>query len=135
MGICKKKSDNKKKLHGEFETVSSLSLQNLYLIIIRYLFQKDHICPIEELYQRFNSDNVKGLTSDEAEKKLTTLGKNKLTPPKTKPKWLLFLINLFGGFNLLLWLGSAASIISYIIERYKTEDYKNDNVCCFFCLI
>uniref|UniRef100_A0AC34PW81 Cation-transporting P-type ATPase N-terminal domain-containing protein n=1 Tax=Panagrolaimus sp. JU765 TaxID=591449 RepID=A0AC34PW81_9BILA len=90
---------------------------------------KDHICPIDELYKRFGTDPVKGLTAAEAEAKLVRNGKNKLTPPKAKPKWLLFIINLFGGFNLLLWIGAGASEVSYIIERFqKPNDFKNDNL-------
>lgn len=55
-------------------------------------------------------------------------GLNMLTPPKKRSELLAALKCLFAGFNFLLWLGSLASVVSYIIERRQSTDVKLDNV-------
>lgn len=59
-------------------------------------------------------------------------GLNVLTPPKKRSELVAVLKCLFGGFNFLLWLGSVASIISYLMERSNNSDAKLDNVCFMF---
>ncbi|VDO58027.1 unnamed protein product [Onchocerca flexuosa] len=53
---------------------------------------------------------------------------NMLTPPKKRSELLAALKCLFAGFNFLLWLGSIASIASYIIESRQNVDAKLDNL-------
>lgn len=59
---------------------------------------------------------------------LKKYGLNVLTPPKKRSELLAMLKCLFVGFNFLLWLGSLASVLSYIIESHQNADAKLDNV-------
>jgi sodium/potassium-transporting ATPase subunit alpha len=71
-----------------------------------------------------------GLTQEEAEKRLTELGKNELTPPPVTPEYVKFLKTLVGGFALLLWAGAVLCFIAYAIQReeYMGQDVPQDNV-------
>jgi len=65
-------------------------------------------------------------------------GPNALTPPKTTPKWVKFLRNMFGGFAMLLWLGAVLCFFAHGISVATYEEAPNDNVnqhyypLCFF---
>lgn len=52
-------------------------------------------------------------------------GPNKLTPARSIPAVLKLLRCLFGGFNILLWLGALASVLSYLIEYRETANETN----------
>lgn len=54
-------------------------------------------------------------------------GKNQLTPPPTKPEWLKFLEQLFGGFATLLWVGAVLCFIAYGVQANE-EDASQDNL-------
>ncbi|MCP9263813.1 Sodium/potassium-transporting ATPase subunit alpha [Dirofilaria immitis] len=69
-----------------------------------------------------------GHTEEKANQLLKDYGMNMLTPPKKRSEILAALRYLFVGFNFLLWLGSIASIISYIIEYRQNVDAKLDNL-------
>ena len=71
---------------------------------------------------------LQGLTSERAKEILLRDGPNQLTPPKTTPEWVKFFRNLFGGFSLLLWVGSILCFIAYSIEVSTYEDPAGDNV-------
>lgn len=55
-------------------------------------------------------------------------GPNAITPPKTIPTWLRFVQNMFGWFNLLLWIGAALCYTVYGIEYLTKESVRPDNV-------
>ena len=44
-------------------------------------------------------------------------GPNALTPPKQVPEIVKFLVNMFGGFAMLLWAGALLCFIAYGIEE------------------
>lgn len=69
-----------------------------------------------------------GLTSAKAAEVFERDGPNALTPPKTTPEWIKFCKLLFGGFSLLLWIGSVLCFFSYILEAVSKEEPANDNV-------
>ncbi|VDK30049.1 unnamed protein product [Gongylonema pulchrum] len=75
---------------------------------------------------------VQGHTTEKANRLLQIHGLNVLTPPKKKSELVAVLKCLFGGFNFLLWLGSAASLISYIMERSTDKNASLDNVRSLF---
>ncbi|WKY03745.1 hypothetical protein Q1695_005029 [Nippostrongylus brasiliensis] len=89
----------------------------------------DHKIPLEELLFRLKTDKDSGLSLEEAAERLRMYGPNKLTPPYKTPAWVKLLQNLFGGFNMLLWIASAASLIGYFMEKREYgEDTKLDNL-------
>ena len=69
-----------------------------------------------------------GLTSTKAAENLERDGPNALSPPKTTPEWVKFCKQLFGGFSLLLWIGSILCFFSYTLEATQREEPANDNV-------
>ncbi|KAL7637147.1 UNVERIFIED_CONTAM: hypothetical protein RMT77_011859 [Armadillidium vulgare] len=114
----KKKGANKKPKKGE-KDLDDLK-QELEL--------DEHKIPIEELYQRLQTNPDTGLTMAEARRRLERDGPNALTPPKKIPEWVKFCKNLFGGFSLLLWIGAILCFIAYSIESASEEEPSNDNL-------
>ena len=74
---------------------------------------------VEELYKRLET-NEKGLTDEEAQKRLLRDGENKLTEKKKKSNLALF----FGQFNdFMIILLIFASIFSAVISYIRNESY------------
>lgn len=71
---------------------------------------------------------LQGLSSAKAHEYLKRDGPNALTPPRTTPKWLKFLKNLFVGFAMLLWAGAVLCILAYIGDCFEFEQPPKDNV-------
>ena len=69
-----------------------------------------------------------GLSPSMAKQILQRDGPNAITPPKTTPEWVRFMQNMFGWFNLLLWIGAILCYACYIVEYYTLEFVKPDNV-------
>ncbi|MCL4117842.1 UNVERIFIED_CONTAM: hypothetical protein GTU68_020229, partial [Idotea baltica] len=88
----------------------------------------EHKVPIEELFQRLQTNPDTGLTMAEARRRIERDGPNALTPPKQVPEWIKFCKNLFGGFALLLWIGAILCFIAYSIETASEEEPANDNL-------
>jgi len=88
----------------------------------------EHKIPVEELYQRLQTNPETGLSSAEARRRYERDGPNALTPPKKTPEWIKFCKNLFGGFALLLWIGAILCFIAYSIESAAEEEPSNDNL-------
>ncbi|RZF46631.1 hypothetical protein LSTR_LSTR002963 [Laodelphax striatellus] len=87
-----------------------------------------HKISVEELYQRFQTHPETGLTHAKAKENLERDGPNALTPPKTTPEWVKFCKQLFGGFALLLWIGSILCFIAYSIQATTVEEPADDNL-------
>ena len=60
---------------------------------------------------------LQGLSNEQAEERLKRDGPNALTPPKQVPEIVKFLMQLFGGFSLLLWGGALLCFIAYGVEE------------------
>lgn len=88
----------------------------------------EHKISIEELYQRYEVDSLKGLTSIQVFERQTLYGQNCLTPPKKTPEWKKFCKQLFGGFSLLLWFGSLLCFVAYLITYLTHEEASMDNL-------
>jgi len=88
----------------------------------------EHKIPVEELYQRLQTNPDTGLSTAEARRRFERDGPNALTPPKKTPEWIKFCSNLFGGFALLLWVGAILCFIAYSIESAAEEEPNNDNL-------
>uniref|UniRef100_T1GMD9 Na(+)/K(+)-exchanging ATPase n=1 Tax=Megaselia scalaris TaxID=36166 RepID=T1GMD9_MEGSC len=87
-----------------------------------------HKISLEELYRRLSTNPTRGLSHLKARENLERDGPNALTPPKQTPEWLKFCKHLFGGFAILLWIGSALCIVAYSIQTGTSEDASLDNL-------
>lgn len=105
----------------------------------------DHKIPLDELCRRHNTNIEmvrtlvafssyfavsKGMTPHMAAEVLKRDGPNAITPPKVTPEWLRFAQNMFGWFNVLLWMGSILCLAAYIYQIYtlEPEEVPVDNV-------
>ena len=88
----------------------------------------EHIVSLDELYDRYDVNHLKGLTNTEAKERQVLYGPNCLTPPKKIPEWKKFCRQLFGGFSLLLWFGSVLCFTAYLITYATHEDASMDNL-------
>jgi len=84
----------------------------------------DHSIPLEELYGRIERgkvDPVKGMTDDQVLAQREKDGWNELTPPASTAEWIKFLMQMFGGFSTLLWIGSVLCFIAYGVQKSGEE--------------
>jgi len=88
----------------------------------------EHKIPMDELVTRLQTNLDTGLTSEQAAKILARDGPNALTPPKKTPEWVKFCRNLFGGFAMLLWIGSFLCFIAFTVDYINVEHPSNDNL-------
>ena len=88
----------------------------------------EHKIPLEELCQRLRTDPKNGLSSSDAQAILERDGPNVLTPPPQTSEWIKFARNLFGGFAMLLWIGSALCFFAYGIQAGSQDDPPEDNL-------
>ncbi|XP_007945980.1 sodium/potassium-transporting ATPase subunit alpha-4-like [Orycteropus afer afer] len=88
----------------------------------------DHKLTLQELSAKYSVDLRKGLTHDQAQKILEQEGPNTLTPPPTIPEWIKFCKQLFGGFSILLWIGSILCFVAYGIQFSFHEEFTKDNL-------
>ena len=80
------------------------------------------------MIRRLNTDAENGLTQAWAMDVFERDGPNALTPPRKTPEWIKFCKQLFGGFALLLWIGSFLYFLAYAIEAISNNVTSNDNV-------
>ncbi|XP_045626276.1 sodium/potassium-transporting ATPase subunit alpha-B [Procambarus clarkii] len=114
-------SESKKKISRRKKKEKQINSLKQELIL------DDHKIPLEELFQRLSVDPDRGLTQSEAVKRLERDGRNALTPPKETPQWIKFCKHLFGGFSLLLLIGSFLCFNAYFIEAFYEEEPSYDN--------
>lgn len=70
-----------------------------------------------------NAENSSGLSSQEAEARLVTYGKNVLTPPPKTPEWLLLLRQFKNTFLILLNVSGVLSVVAYAVAGDITNLY------------
>jgi sodium/potassium-transporting ATPase subunit alpha len=87
-----------------------------------------HRISLDELCQRYGTNQQAGLTPQKAKEYLDRDGPNELTPPKTTPEWVKFCKQLFYGFSLLLWIGAILCYLAYSIQASTYEDPPGDNL-------
>jgi sodium/potassium-transporting ATPase subunit alpha len=80
---------------------------------------KWHLLTWEQLQERLGT-SISGLSSETAEAKLAVEGFNQITPPPTVHWFKKFLINLFSGFQLMLWVGSVLCFIVYGLSKVSS---------------
>ena len=67
----------------------------------------------DELIAELDTSLTDGLTSEVHAERLLEYGPNEITPPKQTHWFIKFLLNLIGGFQLMLWFGSILCFIVY----------------------
>ncbi|UJR16119.1 hypothetical protein I4U23_003031 [Adineta vaga] len=72
-----------------------------------------HTIPLDELYDRFQTDPKTGLSTDIVAEAHYYYGDNKLTPPDPPNYFLLLLKQLFSGFNSILWFAGILAFLAY----------------------
>ena len=83
---------------------------------------------LEQLCQRYNTDVTNGMTSEAVEASRKRFGWNRLRTKKKRQNLLKFLNCLFGGFALLLWIGSAFCFLAYGVHDSPFENQPKDNL-------
>ena len=87
-----------------------------------------HKVELEELEERFGTNLESGLTEEQAHEYYSRDGPNALTPPKETPEIVKFLLQMFGGFSLILWLGAGLCFFALIVEKIQDPNAGFDNV-------
>ena len=72
--------------------------------------------------------HFQGLGEEQIRRNAEMYGRNELTPPKKESTIIVFIKTLMGGFQLLLWAGSALSFAAYIAQSFQMDDPPEDNV-------
>ncbi|CAG2112837.1 unnamed protein product, partial [Medioppia subpectinata] len=90
----------------------------------------DHSIPLNQLCKRLQTNTDLGLTPGVAKQVLQRDGPNSITPPKVTPEWVRFVQNMFGWFNVLLWIGAALCFIAYTIQitTLEPDEVPPDNI-------
>ncbi|XP_065321964.1 sodium/potassium-transporting ATPase subunit alpha-2-like [Gordionus sp. m RMFG-2023] len=88
----------------------------------------EHIIPLQELYDRYGVDPIKGYSTTKAAEIYARDGPNALTPPQKTPEWVKFCRQLFGGFSILLWSGAILCFIAYGIQAATYRNFSKDNL-------
>ncbi|KAJ3441746.1 sodium/potassium-transporting atpase subunit alpha [Anaeramoeba flamelloides] len=95
----------------------------------------EHTLDLDVLVRRLNTDLEKGLTEESAIEKLEFLGPNILTQPKRRTKIITFLRQFFGGFSILLLLGSMLGGLGYILGPKEKDNLYVSIVLLFVVVI
>ena len=104
-----------------------ISANNFELLCHEINFD-DHMLTLEQLCQRYNTDVTNGMTSEAVEASRKRFGWNRLRTEKKRQNLLKFLNCLFGGFALLLWIGSAFCFLAYGVHDSPFENQPKDNL-------
>ena len=80
------------------------------------------------MLQEYETSIQSGLTKEKARFNLERDGPNALSPPKQTPEWVKFCKQLFGGFSMLLWIGSVLCFFAYIIRITREDDPSMDEL-------
>lgn len=88
----------------------------------------EHLISIPELCARYNTSVTGGLADNQVQLNLEKYGKNVLTPPPTKPEWLVLVENFLGWFNMLLWFGAIlCCITAYFEHKFESDSGSHVN--------
>ncbi|XP_049854932.1 sodium/potassium-transporting ATPase subunit alpha-like [Schistocerca gregaria] len=87
----------------------------------REVFIDDHLIPLRIFYQRHHTDPDNGLSDERAALLLSMYGPNKLKRPPQENKFIRFLKNFFGGFAVMLWVGSLLCFITFSIQSIEAD--------------
>ncbi|GAB6030638.1 hypothetical protein CHUAL_007495 [Chamberlinius hualienensis] len=88
----------------------------------------EHTITVDALCQRLGTNLTKGLTKEKAAENLKRDGANVLTPPKKVSEWVVFAKQMFGGFSLLMWMGSVLCFVAYALQVALMSNPGLDNL-------
>ena len=84
------------------------------------VFQDAHILDVEEVVRKLDTDVFQGISSEEAEKRLQTYGRNELDEEEPTPLWKLVLEQFD---DLLVKILLAAAIISFVLATMEEGEH------------
>ena len=88
----------------------------------------EHIIPMEDLFQRYETSIERGLSSAKHAQVLERDGPNALTPPKITPWYVKFGRHLFGGFSLLLWIAAFLALCGFALDPNGQENVSSNDI-------
>jgi len=88
----------------------------------------EHKVTMQELCASLETNLETGLTDAIVKRNFARDGPNALTPPKQTPEWVKFLKQLFGGFAMLLWIGSVLCFFAFGIRSIREKDPAKDEL-------
>jgi magnesium-transporting ATPase (P-type) len=74
-----------------------------------------HSLKLDEVMARLETDRQRGLAREEARRRLTRYGPNRLPPPYKRPIWLRFLLQFH---NVLIYMMLVASVIALLLSHW-----------------
>ncbi|KAJ8923101.1 hypothetical protein NQ315_001654 [Exocentrus adspersus] len=95
----------------------------------------DHLISIDELVKRYGTDVDTGLEEQVASDLLELNGPNLLVAPPTTSKYIILMGYLFGGFNVLLWMGAILTLIGFGISFTQEGSAANIEPLYFGCIL
>ena len=87
-----------------------------------------HYVDLHVLCERYGTNLEKGMTSETVELSRKKYGWNKLKDSHTSQTLYHLANNLFGGFALVLWLGSILCFVAYALRSSANDHATNDNL-------
>ena len=83
----------------------------------------------------FKTNDSTGYNTEAVNQLRTVWGLNRITPKKTTPWILKLIINMFGGFQIFLWIGGILCVIVYIITEFLDFQTLALGILCFIVVI
>ena len=94
-----------------------------------WIFRDEFLyCSYNNLWPHSPFLSVQGLSEEQAKDKLRRFGPNAVTPPKQTPAFVKFLIQMFGGFSALLWIGALLCFLAFSIAEASSPGGPKDYV-------
>ena len=73
----------------------------------------DHLIDLNEFIYRYETSLTEGLNDEQIKSRLERDGKNIMTKKKSKPLIVRYLVEVFGGYNIIMWFAAIASVICW----------------------
>jgi len=87
------------------------------------------------ILSHFKNNQETGFNDLEVTELRTRWGLNRITPKKTTPWIVKLILNMFGGFQIFLWIGGILCVIVYIITDYVDFQTLALGILCFLVVI
>jgi len=87
------------------------------------------------ILEYFKNNEKTGFNSEQVRQLREFWGLNRITPKKTTPWIVKLIINMFGGFQIFLWVGGILCLIVYIITEYVDYQTLALGILCFLVVI
>ncbi len=94
-----------------------------------------HTWDNKKIVSHFGNDEIAGFNKEAVESLRKKHGLNRITPKKSTPWFLKLIINMFGGFQIFLWVGGILCVIVYIITEFHDYQTLALGILCFLVVI